>query len=105
MFARNKEVLLSIKVAGVEVKPFALGPANLSTKRSSEKEKAKEADRSHVSLDNVQIENVYQFVYLGTCFQSDCDSMADVNDAKHRMNLAQSTFSELHHLWRDPLLY
>ena len=62
------------------------------------KRKAKEADRPHVSLDNVQIENVHQFVYLGSCFQSDGDSMADV---KHRMNLAQSTFSELHHLWRD----
>ena len=64
----------------------------------NKKRKAKEADRPHVSLDNVQIENVHQFVYLGSCFQSDGDSMADV---KHRMNLAQSTFSELHHLWRD----
>ena len=62
------------------------------------KRKAKEADRPHISLDNVQIENVHQFVYLGSCFQSDGDSMADVN---HRMNLAQTTFSELHHLWRD----
>ena len=57
-----------------------------------------EADRPHVSLDNVYIENVHQFVYLGSCFQSDVDSMADV---KHRINLAQSTFSELHQLWRD----
>ena len=64
----------------------------------NKKRKAKEEERPHVSLDGIQIENVHSFVYLGSCFQSDGDNMADV---KHRMNLAQSTFSDLHHLWRD----
>ena len=36
--------------------------------------------------------------YLGSCFQSDGDDSADVN---HRMNVAQSCFSDLYQLWRD----
>ena len=62
------------------------------------KRKAKEEERPHVTLDNTQIDNVYSFTYLGSCFQADGDDMADV---KHRINLAQATFSGLHHLWRD----
>ena len=63
-----------------------------------QKRKAKAEERQHAYLDNTQIDNVYSFVYLGSCFQSDGDDMADV---KHRINIAQSTFSDLHHLWRD----
>ena len=50
----------------------------------NKRRKAKEEERPHVSLDGIQIENVHSFVYLGSCFQSDGDNMADV---KHRMNL------------------
>ena len=61
----------------------------------------KEEERQHVEIDGIRLENVLNFVYLGSCFQSDGDDTADV---KHRMNIAQSVFSDLHHLWRDTRL-
>ena len=65
------------------------------------KRKAKETQRQHVQLDGISLENVHNFVYLGSCFQSDGDDTADVN---HRMNVPQSSFSDLHQLWWDTRL-
>ena len=45
-------------------------------------------------MEDEQIENIY----LGAKSQSDGDLRADV---KHRMVIAQETFSSLYHLWND----
>ena len=63
-----------------------------------QKRKAKESLRSHVVIENEEIENVYNFEYLGSLIQGDGEDDADVN---HRMNLAQVRFSSLYHLWND----
>ena len=51
-----------------------------------------------MKIEENSIENVYNFQYLGSQFQSDGDDTADV---KYRMNIAQSVFSSLHHIWND----
>ena len=43
-------------------------------------------------MEGRQIENVYDFIYLGCKTQADGDCMADV---KHRSVIAQSAFNEL----------
>ena len=62
------------------------------------KRKEAEKDRQHVALEGRQIENVYDFIYLGCKSQADGDSMADV---RHRMVIAQTAFNELSSLWSD----
>ena len=59
---------------------------------------AKENELDHVTVEGNEIENVYSFVYLGNLTQCDGDDKADV---KHRMNIAQARFHELHHIWKD----
>ena len=62
------------------------------------KRKEAEKDRQHVALEGRQIENVYDFIYLGCKSHADGDCMADV---RHRMVIAQTAFNELSSLWSD----
>jgi len=57
-----------------------------------------EATLEHVVVEGQQLENVYLFDYLGCRNECDCNDLADV---KHRMDLAQATFSSLNHIWKD----
>ncbi|CAH1265118.1 Hypp3119 [Branchiostoma lanceolatum] len=63
-----------------------------------QKRVAKEKERGHVTLQGQQLENVHTFDYLGSRMQCDGDQKADV---KYRMDIAQSRFSSLQHIWRD----
>ncbi|XP_066263263.1 uncharacterized protein [Branchiostoma lanceolatum] len=63
-----------------------------------QKRLAKEKERDHVILQGQQLENVHTFDYLGIRMQCDGDHRADV---KYRMDIAQSRFSSLQHIWRD----
>ena len=62
------------------------------------KRKEKENERDHVWLDGNEIDNVYNFEYLGSRVQSDGDDEADI---RHRMAIAQSVFGSLSHMWLD----
>ena len=62
------------------------------------KRKVLEAERSHVSVNGTEIENVDSFIYLGAKQPGDGDEEADV---KHRMEIAQAVFNGLYHLWKD----
>ena len=62
---------------------------------------ALEAGRSHVKVNDTEIENVHSFIYLGAKQQGDGDEEVDV---KHRMDIAQATFNSLFHLWKDKRL-
>ena len=62
---------------------------------------ALEAGRSHVKVNDTEIENVHSFIYLGAKQQGDGDEEVDV---KHRMDIAQATFNSLFHLWNDKRL-
>ena len=62
------------------------------------KRKKKEAERDHVTINGEEIENVPSFEYLGSLIPNDGD---DETDVKHRMDIAQSVFSGLFHIWRD----
>ena len=68
----------------------------LQTKRAKRKEAEK--GRQHVAMEGRQIENVYNFIYLGCKTQADGDCMVDV---KHRMDIAEAAFNELSSLWSD----
>ena len=62
------------------------------------KRRAAEASLDRVALDNTVLENVLTFEYLGSRLQCDGDDGADVS---HRMEIAQSAFGSLSHLWAD----
>ena len=62
------------------------------------KRKEEQSQRPPVVVHGQIIECVYFFVYLGSLLQCDGDDMADVT---HRMNIAQSVFSSLSHIWND----
>ena len=62
------------------------------------KRKEEQSKRPPVTVHNHLIECVYFFIYLGSLIQCDGDDMADVT---HRMNIAQSVFSALSHIWND----
>ena len=62
------------------------------------KRRAAEASLDRVALDNTVLENVLNFEYLGSRLQCDGDDGADV---RHRMEIAQSAFGTLSHLWAD----
>ena len=65
------------------------------------KRKALEEERSHVTVNDTEIENVQNFIYLGAKQQGDGDEVADV---KYRMEIAQAVFNSLYHLWKDKRL-
>ena len=65
------------------------------------KRKALEEERSHVTVNDTEIENVQNFIYLGAKQQGDGDEVADV---KYRMEIAQAVFNGLYHLWKDKRL-
>ena len=69
----------------MEEEQFALALARSPTKLYKTKS-VKPKKKRGLMFRWYQIENVNSFVYLGSCFQSDGDNMADV---KHRMNLVQ----------------
>ena len=58
----------------------------------------KEEERPRVTVNGVEIDNVYTFEYLGS--QQQCDGEDD-SDVKHRMDIAQARFTSLFHLWAD----
>ena len=62
------------------------------------KRKVNEESRQQVVINGEPIDNVYSFVYLGNHVQCDGEDEADV---KHRMSIAQATFSKLWHIWTD----
>ena len=62
------------------------------------KTRAAEASLDRVALENTVLENVLNFEYLGSRLQCDGDDEADV---RHRMEIAQSAFGSLSHLWAD----
>ena len=62
------------------------------------KRKALEAERSHVTVNGSELENVHSFVYLGAKHQGDGDEEADI---EHRMDIAQAIYKSLFHLWKD----
>ena len=49
-------------------------------------------------MSGTALNNVFQFEYLGSQQQSDGE---DNSDIKHRMNIAQATFTSLSHIWPD----
>ena len=63
-----------------------------------EKRKQKETERPWVIVNGTALDNVFQFEYLGSQQQSDGE---DNSDIKHRMNIAQATFTSLLHIWPD----
>ena len=63
-----------------------------------EKRKQKETERPQVIVNGTALDNVFQFEYLGSQQQSDGE---DNSDIKHRMNIAQATFTSLSHIWPD----
>ena len=62
------------------------------------KRQEKEAEHQHVNINGEEIENVPSFKYLGSLVPNDGDDEADV---KHRMDIAQSVFSSMFHIWKD----
>ena len=62
------------------------------------KRKEEQSKRTPVTVHGYPIECVYFFIYLGSLLQCDGDDEADVT---HRMNIAQSVFSSLWHIWND----
>ena len=62
------------------------------------KRKKEQSQRDPVVVNGHAVESVYFFIYLGSLLQCDGDDMADVT---HRMNIAQSVFSSLSHIWND----
>ena len=62
------------------------------------KRRSAEATLGMVNIENDAIENVLHFEYLGSRLQCDGDDEADV---RHRMDIAQSAFGSLSHLWTD----
>ena len=63
-----------------------------------EKRKLKENELDHVTIEGQTLNNVYSFEYLGSRIQCDGDDKADV---EYRMNIAQSVFNSLSHIWAD----
>ena len=63
-----------------------------------DKRKQAERQRGHVSIEGEDIENVYNFTYLGSLIQCDGDDTAGVT---HRMNMAQAQLSSLTPIWKD----
>ena len=60
------------------------------------KRRRAEATLSHVRIGQEPPEDVLSFVHLGSRLQGDGDDEADV---LHRMDIAQSAFGSLGHLW------
>ena len=75
---------------------FVQGRVHRPINEHHQKRKSKEEDRPHViTLNNTQVENVYGFTSLDSCFQADGEDMTDI---KYRINISQVVFNGLHHL-------
>lgn len=55
----------------------------------------------HVLMGETELENVYDFAYLGHHFQADGDALHAV---EVRLAMASARFGKLHHIWSSPLL-
>ena len=55
----------------------------------------------HVLMGEIELENVYDFPYLGHHFQADGDQLHAV---EVRLRVASARFGKLHHIWSSPTL-
>ena len=62
------------------------------------KRRAAEATLDKVNIGDDVLDNVLTFEYLGSRLQCDGDDQVDV---RHRMDIAQTAFGSLSHLWTD----
>ena len=62
------------------------------------KPRAAEATLDKVIIGDDVLDNVLTFEYLGSRLQCDGDDQVDV---RHRMDIAQTAFGSLSHLWTD----
>ena len=62
------------------------------------KRRAAEATLDKVNIGDDVLDNVLTFEYLGSRLQCDGDDQVDV---RHRMDIAQTAFVSLSHLWND----
>ena len=62
------------------------------------KRRAAEATLDKVNIGDDVLDNVLTFEYLGSRLQCDGDDQVDV---RHRMDIAQTAFGSLSHLWND----
>ena len=62
------------------------------------KRRASEATQDKVNMGDDVLENVLNFVYLGSRLQCDGDDQVDI---RHRMDIAQVVFGSLIHIWTD----
>ena len=62
------------------------------------KRRAAEATLDKVNIGDDVLDNVLTFQYLGSRLQCDGDDQVDV---RHRMDIAQTAFGSLSHLWND----
>ena len=60
-----------------------------------------QAGKDQVQMGRDRLKNVFNFVYLGHCFQADGDSQ---QAAEVRMAKAKARFKELHAVWRSEVL-
>ena len=97
-FPTKKGMLIHLKVHCGKGKKLSRKGSLADKVAQHAKRKEAEKDRQHVALEGRQIENVYDFIYLGCKSQADGDCMADV---RHRMVIAQTAFNELSSLWSD----
>ena len=74
--------------------------ADKAVKKSKRVEHEKTLEK--VAVEGQEIDNIYTFEYLGSRVQSDGEITSDV---KFRMDIAQATFSSLHHVWKDHRLH
>ena len=97
-FPTKKGMLIHLKVHCGKGKKLSRKGSLADKAVQHAKRKEAENARQHVAMEGRQIENVYDFIYLGCKTQADGDCMADV---KHRSVIAQSAFNELSSLWSD----
>ena len=97
-FPTKKGMLIHLKVHCGKGKKLSRKGSLADKKVQHAKRKEAEKERQHVAMEGRQIENVYNFIYLGCKTQADGDCTVDV---RHRMEIAQAAFNELSSLWSD----
>ena len=86
-FPTKKGMLIHLKVHCGKGKKLSRKGSLADKAVQQAKRKEAENARQHVAMEGRQIENVYDFIYLGCKTQADGDCMADV---KHRSVIAQA---------------
>ena len=100
-FPTKKGMLIHLNVHCGKGKKLSRKDSLVDKVATHAKRKKAEKDRQHEALEGRQIENVYDFIYLGCKSQADGDCRADV---RHRMVRAQTAFNDLSSLWSDQRL-